>query len=261
MITVKRYTVTATAISPLRIGGKEDPLSEADNPVAVVGGRICLPGPSLKGALRGEIERYLNDSFYDRNDKKWLADKLAFRPCIPSARLSRDEQRLVGEGRYRARACRYPDSGDGICPACYLLGAQGLVGFASIPFLFTDVRYDELYSARLERTSRTVMPQTNRSYQLVPPDTKFIGILQILVSDDLLGWQLGRPRALAESANGDAWLVDGEWSSQKVSAELVLGRLQAIQQLGGYRSKGFGNVEITLQERAEAGAHARPESK
>jgi len=259
MITTNRYTVTATSISPLRIGGKEDPLSEADNPVAVVGGRICLPGPSLKGALRGEIERHLNDTFYDRSGKRWLTDKLPFQPCIPSAKLSRDEQRLVREGRYRARACRYPDGGDGICPACYILGAQGLVGFASIPFLFTDVGYDELYSARLERTSRTVMQGTNRSYQLVPPDTKFLGILQILISDDLLGWRLGRSRALEESAKGDAWLAGGEWSSEKIIAEFVLNRIQAIQNLGGYRSKGFGNVEISIEQKSESKAQAAPQ--
>jgi hypothetical protein len=48
MIRVARYTITATSLSPIRIGGREDPLSGADNPVAVVGGRVCVPGPRSK---------------------------------------------------------------------------------------------------------------------------------------------------------------------------------------------------------------------
>lgn len=248
MISVSRYAITATTLSPIRVGGKDDPLSEADNPVAVVGGRICLPGPSLKGALRAALERHLNDRFYDNAGNRWPSAQLAAQPCIPSTRFSRDEQRLITEGRYRARACRYPDDNEGICPACYLLGAQGLVGFVSIPFLFTDVSYDELYSARLERTSRTVMQGANRSYQLVPPDTQFTGILEVVLHDDLLGWRLGQPRPLQESPHGDAWLAAGDWSVQKVLQELLLDRLTAITSLGGYRSKGFGAVNLTVAE-------------
>ena len=103
------------------------------------------------------------------------------------------------------------------------------------------------------------MQGTNRSYQLVPPDTKFLGILQILISDDLLGWRLGRSRALEESAKGDAWLAGGEWSSEKIIAEFVLNRIQAIQNLGGYRSKGFGNVEISIEQKSESTAQAAPQ--
>jgi CRISPR/Cas system CSM-associated protein Csm3 (group 7 of RAMP superfamily) len=77
MIRVARYTITATSLSPIRIGGREDPLSEADNPVAVVGGRVCVPGPSLKGALRNELERHLNDEFYDTRSGRWPSAELA----------------------------------------------------------------------------------------------------------------------------------------------------------------------------------------
>jgi CRISPR/Cas system CSM-associated protein Csm3 (group 7 of RAMP superfamily) len=249
MIRVARYTITATSLSPIRIGGREDPLSEADNPVAVVGGHVCVPGPSLKGALRNELERHLNDEFYDTRSGRWPSAELAMQPCIPSTRPWRDEQRLIEEARYKPRACHYPDNKGGICPVCYLLGAQGLVGFSNIPFLFTDVSYGELYSASLDRVTRISMGG-NRSYQLIPPNSQFTGVLAVTISDDLPGLQLGRPRALAES-KGDAWLVNGDWLPAKILREFVLDRIMAIKSLGGYRSKGFGGVAITAEEITE----------
>lgn len=258
MITHRSYSLTATTTGPIRIGGKEDPLSGAHNPVTTIGGRVCVPGPSLKGALRAALEEHLNDSIYDRLGKKWPPDKLALQPCIPASNPSRDEQRLIREGRYRAHACRYPDGANGICPACYLLGAQGLVGFATIPFLFTEMPYDELYSARLDRTSR-ISTEGNRPYQLVPPDTKFTGTLEVVIENDIVGWQLGRSRPLQEPTKGDAWLTGGEWSTDQILKELVLDRIAAIKNLGGYRSKGFGNVEISIEQKSESKAQTAPQ--
>jgi CRISPR/Cas system CSM-associated protein Csm3 (group 7 of RAMP superfamily) len=254
------YIVTLTTLEPFRVGGKEDPLSEAENPVALVGGRICIPGRSLKGAYRAELERWLNDRFFDERAGRWNDPSL--QPCIPATRLSADEQELVRRGRFRGRACAYAPAqgqrgrGGGhrtttnnvtICPICYLLGAQGLVGFVNVPFLFTDVRYETLYSARLERTSHTVMSGTNRSYQLVPPDTELRGEIEVLLEDNLLSWKLGQPRPLKESQDADAWLKQGDnWTQERVLTEMIVDRFHAIQRLGGYRSKGFGRVSIQL---------------
>ena len=58
MIKEKNIQIQAITKEPLRIGGKKDPLSGADNPVTRVGGRLVIPGSSLKGALRAEIERF-----------------------------------------------------------------------------------------------------------------------------------------------------------------------------------------------------------
>lgn len=261
MIMRKNYSITLTTKDPFRIGGKTDPLSEAENPVALVGGRVCIPGPSLKGALRGELERFLDDTYYDARNKTWPEEKLALQPCIPATRLSADEERLVSEKHFRGKGCHYPcdisdrgkcgkrpEDAHGICPVCGLLGAQGLVGFVQVPFLFTDIRYDELYSARLERTSHTVMRGTNRSFQLVPPETVFTGSLEVLINDSLLGWQLGQPRDLKEFTKGDTWLRNAQWSQAKVLQDLIVDRLKAIKALGGYRSKGFGRLEMAVTE-------------
>lgn len=251
MITRKTFSVTLTTTDPIRIGGKEDPLAAADNPTSVVGGRVCIPGPSLKGALRAEIEAHLIDTCFRQG--AWPQNELPSQPCIPSTKPTRDEERLIREGRFRRSACRYPGN-DGICPACYILGAQGLVGFVSVPFLFTDVSYGELYSTRLDRTRRTVVQGTNRPYQHVPPGAKFVGALEVTVSDSILGWSLGQPRKLAESAKGDAWLSDGKWSGDRIIKELIVDRFQAIRSIGGYRSKGFGGVAINVKENAQRGA-------
>lgn len=257
MITRKTYAVTLTTKGPFRIGGKADPMSESDNPVAIVGGRPCIPGSSLKGALRAEIEQWLNDQHFRAHWKAAPPTMLALQPCIPSARRSADEDRLVKDGHYRSAACRYPLDNrsnvpqaqlPSICPACYLLGAQGLVGFVSVPFLFAGPGYAELYSARLERTSHTVMQGSNRAYQLIPPDTVFSGEMTVLTKDDVLGWELGKPRPLGQPT-GDAWLAGNNgWNQEKVLKDLIVDRLTAINQLGGYRSKGFGRVRIDVEE-------------
>jgi len=64
MITEKAYRLTVRTSEPLRIGAKKDPPSGADNPVTRVGGSIAIPGSSLKGALRNQIESYLIDKLY-----------------------------------------------------------------------------------------------------------------------------------------------------------------------------------------------------
>lgn len=250
MIQRKTYIIKLTTVEPFRIGGKEDPLSEADNPVAVVGGRVCIPGPSLKGAYRAELERWLNDQFFDKQKGHWTDKSL--RPCIPTTKPSDDEQELISRGHFRNNSCKYGQKrSTTICPVCYLLGAQGLVGFVNAPFLFSDVKYESLYSARLERTTRTVSKGTNRPYQLIPPETTFTGEIEILLEDDLLGWELGKPRPLKENPDADAWLTqDTDWDQTRVLQELIIDRLEHIDRLGGYRSKGFGKVSIHLSEKS-----------
>lgn len=260
MILKNDFKVTLTTVDPLHIGGKAEPGSGAKkNPVASVNNKICIPGPSLKGALRYELERWLNNQYYD-ND--WPQDKLPLQPCIPATKFSEDERRLISEKHYREIGCHYPcdikddkyggkcgrkpQDAHSICPVCYLLGAQGLVGFVNIPFLFSDTRYDELYSVRLNRVSRTAMEGSNRSYQLVPSGTKFMGILEVVLKDNLLGWELGKPRILKENTSGDLWLKNGNWAQENILKDFIKGRLENIGQLGGYRLKGFGKVKIEV---------------
>lgn len=252
MIREQAYQIEVEALEPIRVGGAPDPLSGQDNPVATVGSRPTIPGSSLKGALRAEIEGYLILRYFDQRSKRWSADHEVMKPCMAATSVSTGERALLDEGKYR-KNCTYPLSGDplSVCPACYVLGAQGLVGFVKVPFLWCDPSPDALYSARIDRSSGTVAKGTNREYQLLPPGTRFTGTLFLLQEDRVLGWRFGEPRPLP--GGPDRWLTK-DWDTEKVLKELLLERLQAISYLGGYKSKGMGRVRVTARPTDGAGA-------
>jgi CRISPR/Cas system CSM-associated protein Csm3 (group 7 of RAMP superfamily) len=245
MIREQVLHVGVEALEPVRVGGSPDPLSGQDNPVAIVGSDATIPGSSLKGALRAEIERFLIDRYYDRGTQEWPQGQRDAQPCLAATQLSAAERQLVDSGRYRQN-CAYSDrpGGRGICPVCYLLGAQGLVGFVKVPFLWCEVSPDTLYSARVDRSSGTVARGANREYQLLPRGTRFGGTLYLLEEDTALGWRFGAPRPLPE--NPDRWLSLG-WDRDLILRDLLVERLRAITYLGGYKSKGLGRVRITAQ--------------
>lgn len=255
MIVERAFRLTIRTTEPLRIGAKKDPLSGSDNPVSRVGGTLAIPGSSLKGALRNQIESYLIGKFFHAG--KWESGKDHWKPCIPGAEISADENRLVREGKYRAqeRTCHYPctereckNQVHSVCPACYLLGAMTLQGFVRVPFLSAEGATNELSSIRLDRATKSI-PQVRggpfRSYEFVPQGVSFTGILHVTIEDTVLGWRLGEPRALGEQRTvGDKWLEGHHYESEALIRELLLERLSAIKVIGGYRSKGFGGVEI-----------------
>jgi len=256
MITERAYDVKISTTEPLRIGAKKDPLSGADNPVTRVGASLAIPGSSLKGALRNQIETYLIDKFF--RGGKWEAGREEWKPCIPGAELSADERRLTRDGKYRDQegTCHYPctDKCRGqthsVCPVCYLLGAMTLPGFIRVPFLLAEGGSNELFSLRLDRATKTV-PQVGRggparTYELVPQGTTFSGKLYITLEDTVTGWRLGQARLLGErGTQGDKWLEGQTFTQDALLKEFVLDRLAAIKVIGGYKSKGFGRIEVS----------------
>ena len=259
MIKEKTFKLAIQTTEPLRVGAKRDPLSGADNPVVRVGGELAIPGSSLKGALRNQIESYLIDRFFKAGH--WEAGKEEWKPCIPGAEVSADERRLIREGKYRdqERTCHYPcedrcrGTTHSICPVCYLLGAMTLPGFVRVPFLFAEGASSELSGIRLDRATKTV-PQAGRggsfrSYELVPQGTAFSGTLYVTVEDTVTGWMLGQPRKLGERATkGDKWLEGQQYNESQFLSEFLIERLKAIKTIGGFKSKGFGRIEITAVE-------------
>lgn len=239
--TFSRFRVTATTLEPFRIGAIADPLSGVDNPIASVGKRVAIQGPSLKGALRSEIERYLIDQY---------GGKSAMKPCIPSSvkTLSEEEKQLIQANKFRdGGSCLFSeaDKSRQICPACYFLGAQGLVGFVRVPYLFADVPPETLYSVRLDRATGVVREGTNRNYQLMADGVEFTGVMEVLLDDPARDWTLGKPRP--QLANLDVWLKTKQWEQKSLVKEFLVDRLEAITVLGGFKSKGFGRVKITVE--------------
>ena len=255
MIHERAYRVTVHTTEPLRIGSRKDPLSGADNPVTRVGGALAIPGSSLKGALRNQIESYLIDKFFQAG--KWRVGMEDWKPCVPGSEHSNDERRLIREGKYRnqERACHYPCQDrecreiHSICPACYLLGAMTLPGFVRVPFLFAEGGSNELFSLRLDRATRTV-PQVGRggpirTYELVPQDVTFSGTLHVTVEDTVSAWRVGQARQLGEQrTKGDKWLESQTYEPDAFLKEFLLDQLGSIKTIGGYRSKGFGRIQV-----------------
>lgn len=237
---VKQFKVTLTTQEPFRIGALQNVLSGLDNPVATVGGRVVVQGSTLKGALRSEIERYLIENFG--------ADE-SMRPCIPSSvnTLSPEEQRLIDKKLYRKDGgCVYSmrRKSDSICPACYLLGAQGLPGFVRVPYLFSDAGAEDLYSVRVDRATGVVAERTNRDYQIIPDGTVFEGLMEVLIKDVGRDWELGKQRCGNEGR--DKWVASGKWDADKIVNDLVLDRLASVSLMGGFKSKGCGKVKIEV---------------
>ena len=267
MILQKRYKVELEATEPLRIGGVEDPRSGIHNPVTKVGDKVVIPGSSLKGALRAEIEQFLIENYYGKGSPGWSKDKLAFQPCIPAPTPTTDEKELINAGKYKPEACHYPcefeerrekdrfrgkctkdeqPNPHSICPICYFLGAMRLPGFVRVPFLYAEISPEELYSSRIDRAINTVVEGTNRPYQLVSPGVKFSGELVTITQDPVAGWKIGEPRPLKDKTLGDEWLKQQNLKAEELINTYIIKRLKAINILGGYKSKGFGQVKIEV---------------
>lgn len=240
----RRLKITLITKEPFRIGAFENVMSAIHNPVATVGGRAVIQGSSLKGALRTAIEDYLIQECSDIPEMK---------PCIPSPEntLSQDEKELIEKGKYRkGGGCHYSErnKSSSICPVCYLLGATGVSGFVRVPYLYTDVAPEELYAVRIDRATNVVREKTNRDYQIIKDGTKFEGELEILIKDSRRNWTLGEKRSIGKEARGfygDSWLNE-RWNAERIIKELIKERLEDINILGGFKSRGCGKVEIKV---------------
>lgn len=246
---IRKFKVKLVTEEPFRIGALKNVMSGIDNPVATIGGKVVVQGSSLKGALRAGIEEYLIDNY---------SKEPAMKPCIPSAfnTLSADEKKIIEQKKYRdGGGCSYSSNPkhktESICPACYLLGAQGLVGFLRIPYLHTAAAPEDMYAVRIDRATGVVSEKTNRDLQIIANGIEFTGTLEVIVSDSVKGWTLGKSRIVDEKFGigaNDAWLNKGDWNADRIIKELVVDRLTAINLLGGFRSRGCGKVKIDLTE-------------
>lgn len=244
---IRKFTVNLVTKEPFRIGALKNVMSGIDNPVTTIGGKVVIQGSSLKGALRANIEEYLIDKYSNDPDMK---------PCIPSAfnTLSADEKKIIEQKKYREHGgCSYSSNPknrtESICPACYLLGAQGLVGYVRVPYLYTAATPEDMYAVRIDRATGVVSEKTNRDFQIIADGIEFRGVLEVIVNDSVKGWALGKTRIIDEKLGigaNDAWLKKGDWNADRIIKELVEERLKDISLLGGFKSRGCGKVEITV---------------
>ncbi len=244
------YTVQVETLQPFHIGAFQDPMSDVNSPVTTLGGQAVIQGASLKGALRAQIEEYLILNY---------GQDAAMKPCIPAPRnnLSADEQGLI-PARYRGPDCGYEARGTrsgqvNICPACYLLGTMGLVGFVQTPYLYltSEHEVEEVYNNRRDRALNRVADGANRTLQALPAGSVFQGTLEVILEDHIRRWTLGQARPLKAPGYSDAWLVGHVRKAEDVLREFIEERLTSITRLGGQVSKGFGNVKVTVTAAGE----------
>lgn len=240
LVRIKKLKITLKTKSPIRIGGSGNPFKGTDNPVISINGKYTIPGSSLKGAIRNKLEEYFIDLYAKTN-------KTTFQPCIPSNNPSNSERSLIGK-KYRGANCVFKeDTNIEICPVCYFLGAQSLPGFVRVPFLWfeTNVDSEVLTNISIDRATKTTRKGAILRSEIIPQDSTFSGILEIIEKDDILGWEFGKPRTI-NGINVDKWL--GELDNSISPLEILKKVIQDIKILGGYKSKGFGDVEINIEE-------------
>lgn len=229
----KQFELSLTTPGPLFVGGPPDPMSEFHSPVARLGGKAVIPGTSLKGAMRAELEHILIEEGSKNNVMK---------PCIPLPRLSEDERALVRAGAYRGGGCKYGDGA--ICPACYFFGCQSLPGFLMVPYLEADRQPEPGYAAARDRATGAVHHGANRNVEVVPPGTTFRGVLRVLIEDRQRRWKLGEPRPHLRG-DTDAWLRSlrqEDRSPERLIERFVLQPLRSLCLIGGKISTGHGWV-------------------
>ena len=238
---IKKLKITLKTISPIRIGMSKSPLSSIDLPIVKIGEKYGIPGSSLKGALRNNLDEFFISKYREKNNEY-------LKPCIAAPKASKIEEKTLS-GIYKIEGCRLEDKIDYICPSCYFLGAQGIRGFVTVPILFADTESTiRMHGISVDRVTKTVRQKALYSYEMITQGVIFEGIMEILIKDDISGFEFGKPRKV-ENLVIDKWLEDlPEFQSSEILLEIIKDSLKKINKLGGFISKGLGNVEISVDE-------------
>jgi len=269
VLQLRRYRIELTAKSPIRVGAAEDPFRGVDNPVVVVGDKLVIPGSSLKGALRNQLERY----FINEANKR---GKDSLKPCLATAEPSDFERELIKKGKYARKGCEFKNERSVICPVCYFLGAQSLIGFVRVSFLHVmdkNLKAEVLTGIAIDRKTGTARKGAIYKYEVIPEETKFEGELEIVERDEQLGWEFGKPRYFTKYVKEnekerekkytpDKWLEEvNEFQNDKKLCEILKSCIEGIQLIGGYKSRGAGKVEIKLIGSSEESSEEKEEKK
>ena len=250
---LRRYKVSLEADSPIRVGAAGDPFRGVSNPVVRVGDRLVIPGSSFKGALRNQLERYFIKEAEARGDD-------VLKPCLAAARESKFESELIEkERRYVRSGCKLEEGKrESICPVCYFLGAQSLLGFVRVSFLTGEnLQADVLTGIAIDRKTGTAREKAKYEYEIIPEGSHFEGFLEIVERDEYLGWEFGKARYFSikrkdggfDTFTPDEWLERfSEFQGYDNLFNILKQCVEAIRLIGGYKSRGAGDVTVKLVE-------------
>jgi len=232
----------------------------------------------IKNFVKKEKNNHLNNLFNILNYK--LPDILSKRfnynkgenpkleilkPCIPTQNPTKSEQELIGKeyrqylklGNSRIVGCKISISNKdisipktdtqeiGICPVCYFMGASGIMGFLRINNFFP---YPE------DRKIETVAYGEKVKIEYVKPGAVFKGYIDIIIHDPVQEVQFGYPRKIGEKTI-DKWLKEKDenesekYKNERIKIlleEILIPAICNIKQLGGYKSRGAGKVNVDI---------------
>ena len=274
----------------LHIGGSPSPLTGKKAPIFMINEVPAIPATSFKGALRHATELYIRTHLNELKRFFGLEDESLLIPCLPASermvtvaeksledfekppktsgsttKVYKEESVTRSKSKsslenYRKKNCEIKFEreelqvlGEGICPVCYLFGANGIMGFLRFYNLLAvtpGLNRMEQTNIRIDRKLNTAAHGAIVSGDQVLPGTKFEGEMEIILRNE--NFEFGRPRKIGEKII-DKWLekVEGkdlEEARLKIINNLFLKPLSNVDRLGGQKSRGGGKVKIALTQ-------------
>jgi len=281
----------------LHIGAAPSPLSEKKGAVFKVDRTPVIPATSFKGALRYQLELLFINEFINKNKNeneikqftkifKISENEDVLKPCIPTQNPTKSEEELKKNKIYRDKfkignkefkSCQIIIDNNnvlvpeiGICPVCYFMGASGIMGFLRInnflPYPEDENEYKliDQTNIRIDRKTQTAAHGAKVETEHVKPGTVFKGYIDIIIHDPIKGFQFGYLREI-DGKVIDKWLEkwDIENENERIKVlleEILIPAIRNIKQLGGYKSRGAGKVNVDIDIAKEDKNYQKRES-
>lgn len=180
---IVELTVKYTTLGTLSIGAGDQPQSTVDSPLMRIGGKPVIPGSSLKGALRSNIEAILAQS----------GEKV----CVPITAIPNTIKRDDRAGYAASIGRKFPCDPKTPCRICQMFGtaggAQGLSGRvivldALLTNTFDPAILTERTHVAITRDTRAQAGGALVSVEAVDAGVEFSGIIRLVNPED---WMVG----------------------------------------------------------------------
>jgi len=258
-------SITVEDGSFLHIGAAPSPLTEKKGSVFKVDRTPVVPATSFKGALRNQMELLFIEGLKDFKTIFNPDREDMLKPCIPSPRPTKAEVELFEKGyrgkmegnKYTGHCEIQSDENEvnpgelGICPACYFMGATGIMGFLRFCNFYPgqgDWLVDQT-NIRIDRKTNTTAQRAKVDGEQVKPNTEFTGTIEV-INKTPQGFEFGKPRKIGNKTI-DMWLEkwteqDSDKRKRTLIEKILFPAIQNIKLLGGQKSRGAGKVKVEI---------------
>ena len=180
---IVELTIKYTTLGTLSIGAGDQPQSTVDSPLMRIGGEPIIPGSSLKGALRSNIEAILAQ----RGEKV----------CVPSTAIPNTIQKRDYPSYTNKIGRKPPCDPQMPCPICRMFGTAGGKQGLSGRVIVLDARLTDTFDPAIltERTHVAITRDTRSqaggalvSVEAVDAGVEFSGVIRLINAED---WMVG----------------------------------------------------------------------